>query len=194
MIRVGVLALQGSVVEHTTILKKIPHVQPVLVKSVSDLESVDGIILPGGESTTIGKLLTIFDLMEPLRKAILAGMPVYGTCAGMILLANDIVDEETYLHVMDISVKRNAYGRQIDSFKTTAVVPLVSQQALELVFIRAPWIEKVGPSVDVLLTLNGHIVAARQNNMLVTSFHPELTKQTEIHHYFVNMIKENNAL
>jgi 5'-phosphate synthase pdxT subunit len=194
MIRVGVLALQGSVIEHLSILKKIPQVQPVLVKTKSDLDSVDGIILPGGESTTIGKLLTIFDLMEPLRRAILAGLPVYGTCAGMILLAKEIVDESAYLNVMDITVRRNAYGRQIDSFKTKALLPLVSSNPLELVFIRAPWIEKVGPSVDVLLSLQGHIVAARQKNMLVTSFHPELTKQTEIHHYFVNMIKENNAL
>lgn len=190
MIKMGVLALQGSVIEHVKALEKIDNVEVVLVKYRDQIDQIDGIILPGGESTTLGKLLRIFDILEPLQKRILKGMPVYGTCAGMILLSKDIIGETPIIGLMDIRVRRNAYGRQIDSFKTKAMIPSIANEPIELVFIRAPWIEKVQDNVRVLLRLNDHIVAAQQDNMLVTSFHPELTRQLYIHKYFIEMIQQ----
>lgn len=190
MIRVGVLALQGSVIEHLHMLNAIDNVEPVEVKSNNDLAGIDGIILPGGESTVMGKLMKNFGLFDALKSRIVDGMPAWGTCAGMILLANDIVGEEPHLSVMDIKVRRNAYGRQIDSFSTNAVIPAISPEPIELIFIRAPWIEAAGDHVDKLLSISGHIVAARQNNILATSFHPELTKNLSVHKYFINMIRK----
>lgn len=188
-VNVGILALQGSVIEHQKALNQIKGVNCIEVKTKEALAKVDGIILPGGESTTISKLLKIFDLFEPLKLRIQNGMPVWGTCAGMILLAKEVIGEEAHLKIMDIAVKRNAYGRQIASFNQNANIPKISDKPIPLVFIRAPWIEKASKAVDILLCLDSHIVAAKQNNMLVTSFHPELTRDLSIHEYFVNMIK-----
>lgn len=185
---IGVLALQGSVKEHTQLLQQIPKVKPFLVKRRKEVQKCDGIILPGGESTAIGKLLDDFDLKLPLQERIKEGMPVWGTCAGMILLAKKIVnDERVHLGMMDIAVKRNAYGSQLDSFTTSKNFEGIEEE-IPLVFIRAPYIEEVGEDVKVLCEVGGHIVAARQKNMLVTSFHPELTQDFSVHRYFVDMV------
>lgn len=188
---IGVLALQGSVEEHLECLSRL-GIQAVPVKRKEEIEAVDAMILPGGESTTIGKLLRDFDLMAPLQKRILQGMPVWGTCAGLILLAKNILGEKPYLDVMDITVRRNAYGRQIDSFKTKAVAPAFGQNPIPFVFIRAPYIEAAGEAAEVLCELDGHIVAARQNNMLATAFHPELTGDESVYRYFLGMVKASS--
>lgn len=187
MKRIGVLALQGSVEEHVSMLNKIPGVTPVLVKKAKDLESIDRLIIPGGESTTIGKLLRNYNLLLPIANSIKEGMPVWGTCAGMILLAKEIEGSSRgHLEVMDITVRRNAYGSQLDSFVAYRVVPEVSAEEIPLVFIRAPYITRIGQGVTPLLKLDGHIVAAKQGNMLATSFHPELTLNPDFHLYFCN--------
>ena len=192
MLNVGVLGLQGSIEEHMKSLSKIEGVRPCLVKTKEDLDKVDGIILPGGESTTIGKLLRDFGLLNPLRERIQNGMPVWGTCAGMILLAKDIVEQDDkYLQVMNIKVRRNAYGSQLDSFVTKLKIEEVSDKEISLVFIRAPWIEEVGDDVEVLAKVDSHIVAAKSKNMIVTSFHPELTQDISFHKYFVDIIKKS---
>jgi 5'-phosphate synthase pdxT subunit len=194
-LQVGVLSLQGSVEEHISMLSKIKNVKPLEVSSLTSLESVDGIILPGGESTTISKLLIEFGLFEPLKQRIKQGLPVWGTCAGMILLAKDVIGGNPHLGLMDITVRRNAYGRQINSFTVSENIPAISEQRIPLTFIRAPWIENVGKDVEVLCCLNKHIVAAKERNMLVTSFHPELTDCLAVHQYFIEkMIRvgENN--
>ncbi|MCI5893139.1 MAG: pyridoxal 5'-phosphate synthase glutaminase subunit PdxT [Clostridiales bacterium] len=186
---IGVLSYQGSVIEHMKALERLDGVRAVEVNKPNMLSEIDGLILPGGESTTISKLMNIFGMTEPIKKRIQDGMPVWGTCAGLILLAKSILGEAPHLGVMDITVKRNAYGAQIDSFKTTAVIPEVSSKAVELVFIRAPRIEAVENDASVLCTVDNHIVAARQNNMLATSFHPELTEDSSFHNYFANMVR-----
>lgn len=192
MLKVGVLGLQGSIQEHMASLSKIDGVEPCLVKTKEDLKRIDGIILPGGESTTIGKLLRDFDLLNLLRERINSGMPVWGTCAGMILLAKDIVgQQDKYLQVMDIKVRRNAYGSQLDSFITKVKIDEVSNKEISLVFIRAPWIEEVGEDVKILAEVDSHIVAARSKNMIATSFHPELTQDISFHRYFVDIIKKS---
>lgn len=188
MKKIGILSFQGTVIEHKKALSKIDGVEPVEVKTLNALNSVDALILPGGESTTISKLLNIFGMMEPLRKRIQDGMPVWGTCAGLILLAKEIVGEDAHLKVMDIKVERNAFGRQIDSFRNEAVISEISPDPIPLVFIRAPLIESVSDDVKVLYEINGSIAAARQNNMLVSSFHPEFTDDLNFHKYFVNMV------
>lgn len=190
MITIGVLSLQGSVIEHVRCINRLPDVQCIEVKTLDALQKVDALILPGGESTTMGKLLHFFNLMEPLKKRILEGMPIWGTCAGMILLANNLVDEPAHLGVMDITVRRNAYGRQINSFNTKVSLPEISKEEIPLVFIRAPWIEKAGANVEIVCELNGHIVAARQGNMLATSFHPELSDDLSFQKYFVSMVQK----
>ncbi len=184
-LQIGVLSLQGSVREHISMLSNIKNVKPLEVKSLPSLESVDGIILPGGESTTISKLLIDFGLFEPLKQKIKQGLPVWGTCAGMILLAKDVIGENPHLDLMDITVRRNAYGRQINSFTVAEDIPAISEQRIPLIFIRAPWIENVGKDVEALCCLNKHIVAAKEKNMLVTSFHPELTNCLAVHQYFI---------
>lgn len=189
-ITIGILALQGSVIEHEQALQRI-GVRTVRVLKKEQLDEVDGLILPGGESTTIGKLLDLFGIMEPLRARIRTGFPVFGTCAGLILLAKKIEGEDPHIGVMDICVRRNAYGRQIDSFSARATVREFSDRPMELVFIRAPWIESVFGDARVLATYDGHIIAARQQNMLVTSFHPELTENVAVHTYFANMVQKS---
>ncbi|WMJ79879.1 pyridoxal 5'-phosphate synthase glutaminase subunit PdxT [Clostridium sp. MB40-C1] len=187
MIKVGVLDLQGSVIEHINILNNIEGVIPIRVKYAEQLKEIDGLILPGGESTTIGKLLRMFNLDATLKKRIEEGMPVWGTCAGMILLAKSIDgQEEVHLNVMDIKVKRNAYGSQLDSFVVDEKISEISEKNIPLVFIRAPYIQDVGEKVQVIKKVNGNIVAAKEKNMLVTSFHPELTEDDSVHRYFIN--------
>ena len=186
---VGVLALQGAFREHEEMLERmgVPHRQ---VRLPRDLAEVERLIIPGGESTTIGKLMVMYDLLEPLRTRIQAGMPVWGTCAGAILLSRSIVDgrpDQPALHVMDIESRRNAFGSQLDSFEAD-----ITMQGLDApfhsVFIRAPIVQKPGTQCAVLAQLDdGRIVAARQAQMLATSFHPELTHDDRIHQYFLAM-------
>lgn len=186
--KVGVLALQGAFREHEQALKAC-GCDTVQVKKAGQLEDIKGLIIPGGESTTIGKLLVDFDIMEPLRKKIEQGMPVFGTCAGMIVLAKEIVgSNQPRLGVMDIVAKRNAFGRQVDSFE----IPLKIagfDSPFTGVFIRAPYLESVGSDVEVLAEVEGKIVFARQNNLLAAAFHPELTDDLRIHKYFLNMVE-----
>ena len=190
MLKVGVLALQGSVSEHIDMLSGIDNVLPVKVKTIEQINEVDALILPGGESTTMGKLLVAFNLLDSLKKRIIDGMPVWGTCAGMILLSNKLLPKtHTHLAVMDICVRRNAYGSQAASFETTAIIPSISSDPIPLAFIRAPYIESVGKQVEILCRVDNNIVAARENNMLATSFHPEVTNNDSVHRYFVGMIE-----
>jgi len=192
VVDIGVLALQGSIIEHLRMLSKIEGINPCEVKSVSDLDKVSGLILPGGESTTIGKLLRDFELAEPIIKRAHEGMPVWGTCAGMILMAKEIVNGDyTHLGLMDISVKRNAYGSQLDSFRSTISIPQVSNEDIPLIFIRAPWVERAGENVNVLATLDNRIIAVQQNNLLATSFHPELTTTQAFHQYFAKLVAKS---
>lgn len=187
--RIGVLALQGAFIEHIHSLEKL-GIEAFEIRQKADIEKpFDGLIIPGGESTVIGKLLKKLDLFEPIKEMIQNGLPVWGTCAGLILLAKNIAGENPHLGLMDMTVKRNAYGKQIDSFSSDVIVPKVSENPVPLVFIRAPWIESVGENVEVLCELNGHIVAAKEKNMLVTSFHPELTDNTAFLEYFISMVK-----
>ena len=186
MRNIGVLGLQGAIAEHLALLEQIPDIKAATIKTKDEIQSVDGLIIPGGESTTIGKLLDDFDLTDVLRERILQGMPVWGTCAGMILLAKEISNHErTFLNVMDIKVLRNAYGSQLDSFKTLLHVPEISNIEIPLVFIRAPYVEKVWNDVEILAKVDDKIVACRQQNMLATSFHPELTDDISFHKYFI---------
>lgn len=191
---IGVLALQGTFIEHYNALSKLKDVNSdldvILVKKKSELMLIDGLIIPGGESTTIRKLLNIFDLLEPLKKRISEKMPVYGTCAGLILLAKNIVSEDSCLNAIDILVRRNAFGSQIASFKTEMVIKEFSDSPIELVFIRAPWIEKTGPNVKILAMYDDKVIAAREENVLVTSFHPEFTNNLAVHNYFIEMVKK----
>lgn len=191
MIKVGVLAIQGAVAEHLELLNQIPDVCAQEVKYLDELNEVDGLIIPGGESTAIGRLLRDFNLLQPLKERILNGMPVWGTCAGMILLAKSLENDPTvHLGVMDITVERNAYGRQLGSFTTEVEIEKISSNEIPLIFIRAPYVTQVKSDVDILLEVNDHIVACQQKQMLATSFHPELTKDTSFHRYFINMIKQ----
>jgi 5'-phosphate synthase pdxT subunit len=186
--RVGVLALQGDVREHVASLTA-AGAAPVEVRRPPDLAGLDGIVLPGGESTTMGKLLRIFELLGPLRSLIADGLPAYGTCAGMILLAAKVVDgrhDQELLGGLDITVRRNAFGSQVHSFESDLQVAGVGQ--VHGVFIRAPWVERAGPAVEVLASLGEHPVAVRQGHLLATSFHPELTGDERMHEFFVRRI------
>jgi 5'-phosphate synthase pdxT subunit len=193
MPRIGVLALQGDVAEHEAMLAR-AGAEPVPVKRAEQLDGLDGLVIPGGESTTIGKLLRRFELLEPLRARIRENFPVYGTCAGMILLADEVEDagvDQPTLGGMHIAVQRNAFGRQRESFETDLPIPAVGEKPLHAVFIRAPAITRVGGGVDILATLpDGRAVAARQGPLLVSSFHPELTEDERMHRYFVAMSRE----
>ncbi len=185
--RIGVLALQGDVREHISTLSQL-ECKPVEVRKPSDLNGLDGLILPGGESTTISKLLDIFDFRSPILDFIKSGKAVFGTCAGMITLANEVLDSaagQKSLGVMDISVRRNAFGSQLDSFEDFVDF---DGTKINVAFIRAPIVEKVGKGVQVLASLaDGRVVAVRQENLLATSFHPEITGETFVHQYFLNM-------
>ena len=185
--RIGVLALQGDVREHISTLSQL-ECKPLEVRKPSDLIGLDGLILPGGESTTISKLLDIFGMRNPILDFIKSGKAVFGTCAGMITLANEVLDSaagQKSLGVMDISVRRNAFGSQLDSFEDLLDF---DGTKINVAFIRAPIVEKVGKGVQVLASLaDGRVVAVRQENLLATSFHPEITGETFVHQYFLNM-------
>jgi 5'-phosphate synthase pdxT subunit len=185
---IGVLALQGSVDEHLARLKSC-GVNGIAIKHRHDLDRIHGLIIPGGESTTIGKLLRDFNLLDDLRQKTKEGLPTWGTCAGMILMAKEIDSEVPYLGVMNICVKRNAYGTQINSFKTQGIIPTMGLSEIPFIFIRAPYISKFYKPVKILYSLNNHMIAAQENHMLVTSFHPELTQDNTVHHYFISMVK-----
>lgn len=194
--RIGVLALQGDVREHCFAIQKSGGVDS-LVRRADDLQSIDALILPGGESTTIGKLLRIFNVLDPLKAAIKDGLPVFGTCAGMILLAKEILDgraDQESLSAMDITVRRNAFGRQVDSFETELDFSYCGIGKTTAVFIRAPWIEKYGKTVEILgnAVTNGvsHPVLAREGSLLAAAFHPEIVEGEKyaIHEYFINEV------
>jgi pyridoxal 5'-phosphate synthase pdxT subunit len=187
--KIGVLALQGDFIEHEHMLQRL-GVDVVEVRLPKDLEGLDGLIMPGGESTTFAKLAVRFGLVEPLRAFVKAGKPVWGTCAGLIFLARDVGRDQPTLGMMDIKVKRNAFGRQIDSFTTELDIENVEDGPYLGVFIRAPVVESVGPQVRTLCKLeDGTIVAAQQDNMLATSFHPELTRDTRVHEMFLRLVE-----
>jgi 5'-phosphate synthase pdxT subunit len=191
--RVGVLALQGDVREHRRALES-AGASVVAVRRPGELDDLDGIVLPGGESTTMGKLLVTFELLEPLRKALAAGLPAYGSCAGMILLADRLLDataDQVWLGGLDVTVRRNAFGRQVDSFEGDLEFAGVSPEPMHAVFIRAPWVETAGPRVEVLARAADRIVAVRQGPLLATAFHPELTGDPRVHQLFVSMVREH---
>ncbi|WP_222853502.1 pyridoxal 5'-phosphate synthase glutaminase subunit PdxT [Fodinicola acaciae] len=194
---VGILALQGDVREHAAALAE-AGADPVTVRRAGELDGVDGLLIPGGESTTISRLARIFDLTEPIRKRIAAGMPAYGSCAGMIMLADTVLDgraDQESFGGVDMVVRRNAFGRQVDSFSADVPVVGLGEQPVHAVFIRAPWVESVGPGVQVLAQVSGgpadgRIVAVRQGSLLATSFHPELTGDRRVHALFVDMVRQ----
>jgi len=187
MITIGILAVQGAFIEHHYILERL-GVKTFEIRQLRDLKKgMDGLILPGGESTAMGKLLHDLELFKPLQDLIQEGLPVLGTCAGMILLAKKLTnDSHIHFQTMDIEVERNAYGRQLGSFFTNA---LFGDTEIPMTFIRAPYISKVGSNVEILSIVNDRIVAAKENNQLATAFHPELTDSTYIHEYFLSIIK-----
>ncbi|MDO0977083.1 pyridoxal 5'-phosphate synthase glutaminase subunit PdxT [Mycolicibacterium frederiksbergense] len=191
-VAVGVLALQGDTREHLAALNE-AGAEAVTVRRLTELKSVDALVIPGGESTAMSHLLREFDLLEPLRGLLRDGMPAYGSCAGMILLASEILDAGVPgraalpLGGIDMTVRRNAFGRQVDSFEEDLTVTGIDGP-VHAVFIRAPWVERVGPEVEVLATAAGHPVAVRQGRMLATSFHPEMTGDRRVHAMFVDMV------
>ncbi|HEX7537189.1 MAG TPA: pyridoxal 5'-phosphate synthase glutaminase subunit PdxT [Dermatophilaceae bacterium] len=206
-LRIGVLAVQGDVREHLNALS-ILGAQVVGVRRPRELDDVDALVIPGGESTTMDKLVRAFDLQDPLRKRISAGMPVYGSCAGMIMLADRIADsrpDQETLGGLDITVRRNAFGRQVDSFEEDLHIPEIAERTsapqdhpatFKAVFIRAPWVEEMGDDVQVLATVEagpaqGRVVAIRSGNLLATSFHPEVTGDHRIHEYFMQMVRSS---
>jgi 5'-phosphate synthase pdxT subunit len=198
--RIGVLALQGDVREHLAALRA-AGADAVAVRRPEELADLDGLVLPGGESTTIAKLADRFGLLEPLRKALGSGLPAYGSCAGMILLADRILDapaDQETLGGLDVTVRRNAFGRQVDSFETEVALDGIDGGPLHAVFIRAPWVEAAGEGVQVLGRVeggaaDGKIVAVRQGNLLATSFHPELTGDPRVHALFVDLVRQDLA-
>ncbi|MET8307913.1 pyridoxal 5'-phosphate synthase glutaminase subunit PdxT [Micromonospora sp. NPDC005173] len=193
---IGVLALQGDVREHVAALAAVgADARPV--RRPTELDAVGGLVIPGGESTTMSKLADIFELREPIDKRIADGMPVYGSCAGMIMLATEVLDgrpDQRGFAGIEMTVRRNAFGRQVDSFEAPVEIAGVEGEPFHAVFIRAPWVERVGDGVEVIGKVTGgpasdRIVAVRQGNLLATSFHPELTGDLRVHAYFVDMIR-----
>lgn len=188
--KVGVLALQGDVREHIQSLL-VCDVEAVAVRRAEEIESIDALVLPGGESTTIAQLAEVFGIFDLIKNKIKNGMPVYGSCAGMILLAEEILDAKVgqkSFGGLDITVRRNAFGRQVDSFESDIEFNDGSEQLVRAVFIRAPWVEKVSNEVQVLAAINAHPVAVRSKTALATSFHPELTGDHRIHRYFIEQV------
>ena len=188
--KVGVLALQGDVREHVSSLIAC-GVDPITVRRSSEIDQIDALVLPGGESTTIAQLSEVFGIYDQIKSRISDGMPVYGSCAGMILLANEILDAKVGQKTfggLDITVRRNAFGRQVDSFESDISFKDGSSDLMRAVFIRAPWVEKVGEDVEVLATVDTHPVAVRSKTLLATSFHPELTGDHRIHRYFIEEV------
>ena len=189
---IGVLALQGDFREHLAVFEGL-GVDAVSVRRPEDLERVSGLVIPGGESSVMDKLSRMFGLAEPLKAAVASGLPVYGTCAGLIMLADsvrDAIDGQQTIGGFDVVVRRNAFGSQLDSFETDLDVPALGEPPVHAVFIRAPVVESVGDSVTVLSALDdGRIVAVEQGNLLGTSFHPEITGETRFHRYFVDKVR-----
>ena len=185
---VGILAFQGDFEKHALMMEAL-GARTRFVRTTDDVNSVDAIIIPGGESTTIGKLMHAFGVLDPLRRRIINGLPVFGTCAGLILLAPHVEEKNQHrLGVLDIVVKRNAYGRQVDSFEADIDVPVVGADPVRGVFIRAPQVVKVADGIDVLASFEGRPVLLRKDRILAASFHPELTADTRIHEYFLNHV------
>lgn len=189
---IGVLSLQGGFVEHMRSIERLSH-EARAVRRPEHLEGLDGLIMPGGESTTMSKLLELGGMLEPLRTLVADGLPVFGTCAGLILLADRVLDTRSdahSLHAMDITVRRNAFGRQVDSFETQLPFGDIDTP-VEAVFIRAPKVEEVGDGVEVVSTLpDGTVVGVRQGHVLGCSFHPELSEDDRVHEYFLRMVKQ----
>ncbi|MDE7064266.1 MAG: pyridoxal 5'-phosphate synthase glutaminase subunit PdxT [Desulfovibrionaceae bacterium] len=187
---IGVLALQGAFREHRRALERC-GARTVEVRRADQLNQIAGLVIPGGESTTIGKLLADWNLLEPLRERSRGGMPVYGSCAGLILLCTDIENsDQPRLGLLDATVRRNAFGRQRDSFEADLPLPEVGTEPFHAVFIRAPVLLRTGPDVRVLADVDGRPVAVRQGTLLATSFHPELTEDLRLHDYFLDMVRE----
>jgi 5'-phosphate synthase pdxT subunit len=190
--KIGVLALQGAVAEHIRMIE-LAGAEGVIIKRVEQLDEIDGLILPGGESTTIGKLMRDYGFIQGLRSFSEQGKPLFGTCAGLIVLANKIEGEEqVHLGLMDMTVQRNAFGRQRESFETNLSVEGIDEP-VRAVFIRAPLIKAVGQAVNILAEYKGEIVAARQGNLLAVSYHPELTDDYQVHQYFITMVQQSKA-
>lgn len=192
--KVGVLALQGDVREHLQALQDC-GVEPISVRRAREIEAVDALVIPGGESTTIAHLAQTFEVFDLISSRIKSGLPVYGSCAGMILIADRVLDataDQRTFGGMDITVRRNAFGRQIDSFEIDISIAGLNHSLMRAVFIRAPWVEQIGPGVEVLSSVTregvSHPVAVRQGHMLATSFHPELTDDSRIHRYFIEEV------
>jgi 5'-phosphate synthase pdxT subunit len=194
---IGVLAVQGDVREHLYAVER-AGARATTVRRPAEVAAVDGLVIPGGESTTIDKLVRIFELRDPIRERIAGGMPVYGSCAGMIMLADRITggrDDQETLGGIDITVRRNAFGRQVDSFEEDLHIHAIGGAPMRAVFIRAPWVEECGPGVEVLATVEqgaaaGRVVAVRQGRLLATSFHPEVTGDHRFHQLFVQMVRD----
>ena len=190
-VRVGVLALQGDVREHLAVLSGLgAEVAPI--RRAAELADIDGIVIPGGESTTMSRLLDVFELREPLQRKLADGLPAYGSCAGMIMLATRILDgrpDQVPLGALDIAVRRNAFGRQVDSFEADLEFADLVGPTVRAVFIRAPWVESVGESVEVLARVGEHPVAVRSGAALATSFHPEITGDHRVHEMFLKMVR-----
>lgn len=197
---VGVLSIQGDVREHLDALRT-AGARAVPVGSAAQLADIDGLVIPGGESTTMSKLALRDGLMEPLREARRSGLPMFGSCAGMIMLADRVEDarpDQETVGGIDMTVRRNAFGRQVDSFEVDVPVAVVGEEPFPAVFIRAPWVEAVGESVQILATVprgghDGTIVAVRQGDLVATAFHPELTGDARIHEYFVTMVRQTQV-
>jgi len=190
---VGVLALQGDVVEHVAALER-AGAAATTVKTPNELALVEGLVIPGGESTTVTKLLERFGLARPIVERVRAGMPLWGTCMGMIVMAHDVAGvEQPTLDLVDITVRRNAFGRQNESAEVDLPIPVLGPKPFPAVFIRAPWIERVGPSVELLASRSGHGVMVRADNVLGTAFHPELTGDPRVHAYFLKMVEDARA-
>jgi pyridoxal 5'-phosphate synthase pdxT subunit len=182
--RIGVLALQGDVAEHVAAFARV-GLQAAPVKTRAELDAVDALVIPGGESTTVMKLLARFDLAAPIVARVRGGMPLWGTCMGMIVAAHDVADlEQPTLDLIDITVRRNAFGRQIASAETSLAIPALGPEPFPAIFIRAPWIERAGPGVEILASAGGHPVFARSGHVIATAFHPELTADPRVHAYF----------
>ena len=185
--RIGVLALQGAVAEHISMLLAL-DTEAVPIRLPSQLDGLDALVIPGGESTTISRLLSDYDLMEPMRELASQGLPIFGTCAGMILLAKRVPDLDLEpIGVMDIEVRRNAFGRQVDSFEADLAIPALGDGTFHGVFIRAPVVDKTEPGVEILCQFDNNIVAAQQGKVLACAFHPELTDDLRLHRYFLNL-------
>lgn len=190
MMKIGVLALQGDVVEHIAALER-AGAQAVAVKTLPQLQSIDALIIPGGESTTVMKLLDRFGLVKPIVDRVHAGMPLWGTCMGMIVIAHDVAGlQQPTLDLLDVTVRRNAFGRQNESAETDLDIPALGTKPFPAIFIRAPWIERAGEAVEVLAQRGGYGVMVRQGNVLGTSFHPELTHDARVHEYFLQMARD----